>query len=60
MVAGDGDEAEEEIEGGEDVGGAEGAPVGSEVSPQLHLGYCTSSGVNHPGIKDSYTCQAAP
>ena len=40
MVAGDGGEAEEEeVDGGEGVGGGEGAPVGGEVTPQLHLGY---------------------
>ena len=36
MVAGDGGEAEEEeVDGGEDVGGGEGGPVGGEVGPQL-------------------------
>ena len=40
VVAGDGGKAEEEeVDGGEDVGGGEGAPVGGEVSPHLHLGY---------------------
>ena len=44
MVAdGGGDAEEEEVDGGEDVGGGEGAPVAGEVCPQLHLGYWTSS-----------------
>ena len=40
MVADESSKAEEEeVDGGEDVGGGEGAPVGGEVSPHLHLGY---------------------
>ena len=43
VVADDSSEAkEEEVDGGEDVGGGEGVPVGGEVGPQLHLGYSAS------------------
>ena len=43
VVADDGGKAEEEeVDGGEDVGGGEGGPVGGEVGPQLHPGYWAS------------------
>ena len=43
MVAGDGGEAEEEeVDGGEDVWGGEGAPVGGEVCPCGHHSYWAS------------------
>ena len=43
MVADESSKAEEEeVDGGEDVGGGEGAPVGGEVSPHLHLVYWAS------------------
>ena len=40
MVADESSKAEEEeVDGGEDVGGGEGAPVGGEVCPQFHTSY---------------------